>query len=263
VAGAPPAGEELTSTPVSRSRERRRIVVPPGTFAEGGARVSGGLRHHLVDVLRLGVGAPLEVVDGSGTIREVRIAGTDGDAVLLSLEREVRVPASGRGTLTLLYGLARSPRTDLVVEKAAELGVDAILPALCARSVVRTAPSERRLERWRRILREASRQCGRLEVPSLRPPAPLGDALLEGGRAALKLIASPGGVPLEQELVQGAEGAHDITLAIGPEGGFADDELELASTHGFVPVGMGSLVLRTETAAIVGLALVAFLSGRL
>jgi len=152
-----------------------------------------------------------------------------------------------------------------VAQKATELGVTRIIPVATERSVVRL-DAERaasRAARWRKIAVEASRQCGRADAPEIDAPAPLLDAL-----AAL----SPGGIRLlfheaergdtARAALASAEGAA-ITVAVGPEGGFAPAEVEAARGAGFRVVGFGPRVLRAETAALAALTVAAFARGDL
>jgi 16S rRNA (uracil1498-N3)-methyltransferase len=165
----------------------------------------------------------------------------------------------------LAQALAKGEKLDLVVQKATELGVARIVPLAAERSVVRLDDdrAERRAGRLRRIAQEAARQCGRSDVPPVDAPRTL------SGLGAL-LQADPGrrGLLLDPEertmrLAQAARGASHLLIAVGPEGGFSPAERAQAVAAGFVPVALGRLVLRTETAGIAALAIVQHLAGEL
>jgi 16S rRNA (uracil1498-N3)-methyltransferase len=157
--------------------------------------------------------------------------------------------------ITLLQAVSKGERMDLVVQKATELGVTRIVPVLSARSVPRPG-AEGRHKRWRTIAQEAARQCGRADLPAVEVPCPLAQALGEaaaGPGTRLVLWEASSGAPLRRAL-DGSERA--VTLLVGPEGGLAADEVEAAVAAGFRPVGLGPRILRTETAALVAVALV-------
>jgi 16S rRNA (uracil1498-N3)-methyltransferase len=149
-----------------------------------------------------------------------------------------------------------------VLQKATELGVDRLELALCARSVSQPE-GERKLERWREIVRQAARQCGRQHLPELASPAPLGVALRRAAHVEARLVAHPEGEPLAAIEEQLAATSREVAVAVGPEGGFTPAELDDARACGFSPVALGPCILRTETAALTALALVAYLTGRL
>jgi 16S rRNA (uracil1498-N3)-methyltransferase len=203
------------------------------------------------------------LVDGSGSQYEGQVEALSRNESRISITRRLDSPPLARPRLVLIYGLARRTRTEWVLQKATELGADWILPVTCERSVARIVHPERRLERWLEILRQSSRQSGRATVPLLSPPMPLPSALEEVSTSDLRVLADTSGSPLselEQEL---AAATGSVVLAVGPEGGFTEPEVEQAVSSGFRPASLGSMTLRTETAAVALLALVAYLCGRL
>jgi 16S rRNA (uracil1498-N3)-methyltransferase len=154
---------------------------------------------------------------------------------------------------------------DLVVQKATELGATRIVPLTSERAVVRldTGRGEARADRWRRIAREAARQSGRAYVPRIDAPASW-DAVFailreDPDRRALALDPDVNGV----RLGAAARGVSRLLVAVGPEGGFSPDELTRAEGNGCMRVGLGPLVLRTETAGLAALAVVLHVHGAL
>jgi 16S rRNA (uracil1498-N3)-methyltransferase len=227
------------------------------------ARLTGPLRHYLCHVLRMRLGVPLELVDGVGGVYHGTVTGISAREVVVALTRRPPETPEPTPRLVLVYGLSRRSRTEWVLQKATELGVDWIVPTLCQRSVSRPAQAERKLQRWLEIIRQATRQCGRATMPLLSPPLPLAAALAETCETECRLVAAPGGPPLASLQETLTPATRSVAIAVGPEGGFSDEELAQATAAGFSPARLGPHVLRTETAAVVALALVAFLGGRL
>ncbi len=164
--------------------------------------------------------------------------------------------------VTLLQGVARGERMDLVVQKATELGVARIVPVLAARSVVRldVRQAQRRLEHWHAVSVSACEQSGRGRPPVIEAPAALDEALQLLPAQGCRVTLSPGaGTPLTSL----ADGTASIALLIGPEGGLTDAEVRLAADAGFEPRSLGPRILRTETAALAALAVLQAVGGDL
>ncbi len=212
-------------------------------------------RHHLVTVLRLGTGAPVEVADGRGV---------SAPAVLVGGAVELAGPISRRPDqrphLILAQALPKGRKLDEVLRQACELGVDELRVLTTARSVVRldAAKLDRVRARWEAVVRSACEQARRPRRPAVVGPLPL-ERL--GRDDEVLLIAHPGapGLPTVAEAWMQAE---RLVLAVGPEGGFTDEEVADAVTAGALAVGLGPAVLRTEHAGAAGLAVLAAGSGR-
>lgn len=212
--------------------------------------------HYLRDVLRLQPGAGLELFDGEGG----RYAGTLIAAGAVRVG--ARLPAAVRAVdVIVAQALAKGEKMELVVQKCTELGASRIVPLAAERSVVKLDAERGRekAQRWQRIAQEAARQCGRADVPPVDAPVDWEGlrGLAQGRRALVLDPASP------TRLSEAARGSRELLLAVGPEGGFSPDELALAAEAGFVAVGLGPLVLRTETAALAALAVLQHLNGAL
>ncbi|HET8691111.1 MAG TPA: 16S rRNA (uracil(1498)-N(3))-methyltransferase, partial [Steroidobacteraceae bacterium] len=181
-----------------------------------------------------------------------------------TVEAEVGARQAARAesplALTLLQGIARAERMDLVVQKATELGVAAIHPVATARSVVKVGGESgaRKLEHWRGIVVAACEQCGRGRLPAVGEPRPLADALSTPAADGFRAVLTPG-APVA--LAAAARGARAIELLVGPEGGLEDAEVAAAVAAGFHPCSLGPRVLRSETAAIAAIAVLQSVAG--
>jgi 16S rRNA (uracil1498-N3)-methyltransferase len=209
----------------------------------------------------------LTLVDGSGSRFEGEIVDFAAERVEIHITRRRPPEPAPSPRLLLVYGISKRARTEWVLQKATELGVDWLLPATTERSVSRLTDggAGRKLERWHQITADAARQCGRALLPLVSAPQPLEQAL---GRAADSadccLLATPGGAPLADHTSRVADPANRaVAVAVGPEGGFSGREVQLGGDRGFLPVNLGPLTLRTETAALALLTLTAHFTGRL
>lgn len=221
-----------------------RLFVAPEKLVGERLVLDADARKYLTKVLRLAAGDEVVIFDGRGTEIEARLV--NGGELSLGRRRAVALPAVA---ITLLQAVAKGDRMDLVVQKTTELGVTRIVPVLAARSVARPE----RAARWQTIAREAARQSGRADVPEVAVPVPLETALATSAEVRFVLFEGERARSLRREL---PGTAHSVALLVGPEGGFTPAEVESAEKHGFRPVGLGPRILRTETAAIVAVALV-------
>jgi 16S rRNA (uracil1498-N3)-methyltransferase len=236
----------------------RRLVVPEASLREGALALSTELAHYVRDVLRLGPGAPLLLLDGAGGEAEAEVSAADKRAVTLAVGPVARC-APPRPGLVLLQAVGKGDKMDQVVRQATELGVSRVVPVLTARAVAR---QEGRVERWRTIAEDAVRVAGHRHRPRIEPVTPLGAALAgapEGLRLTLALDAAE---PLAARLAAATPGP-DVTLLVGPEGGLTPEEVAEARAAGFLAAHLGAGTLRTETAGPAVLAIVAFWAGRL
>jgi 16S rRNA (uracil1498-N3)-methyltransferase len=209
---------------------------------------------HLAKVLRKKPGDPVTLFDGQGRSYEGRIEKVFLDRVqgrILSQGPASDVPWN----LRLFQGFPKGDKFDWLLEKMTELGASEIIPVYTERSVPRI-PAERlagRMKRWKKILLAAAKQSGRMRVPGVSLPLPFAEALGLCGHDALILLPweEEVGTSLQKVLrsVSRAPGK-EINVLIGPEGGFSSGEVQLARGKGAVPVSLGPLTLRTETAGL-------------
>jgi 16S rRNA (uracil1498-N3)-methyltransferase len=219
------------------------------------------LANHLTRVLRLRAGDLVQLFDGRGQEVRAVLAVLDRKRTTARVEADVAAVAESPLRLTLAQGICRGEKMDLVLQKATELGVHAILPLLTERTEVRLDAEReaKRMAHWRQVIASACEQCGRATLPRLDAPMALPHwlAALRGAEdpGDMKLILDPGGALDLRALVP----AESMTLAVGPEGGFAEAEVALMQRAGFAGLRLGPRILRTETA---GLAAIAALQAR-
>jgi len=222
--------------------------------------------HHLSRVLRLKRGDTVVAVDGSGrefTVRLETIAH-EASGMIVGMTERTMEPACA---ITLVQGVPKGDKLEAVIRAATELGVARVAPALTARTVVRldAARATARVARWQRVAREAAKQCGRSEVPTIEAPRPLADWIAEpGDEHRLRLcLWEDERTPLAAVLETIVERPARIVVIVGPEGGLARDEVETARRAGFRVAGFGRRVLRTETAGPAAIAILQHLYGDL
>ena len=215
------------------------------------ARLDGPEAHHLIHVMRLSVGEEILLFDGSGVecrARIERLGRSDVELALLSREIVDReLPFS----LTLAVALPKGDRQKWLVEKAVELGVTRLVPLMTKRSVAR--PVGKALERLRRAVIEASKQCGRNRLMEIAEPVQCSELFGQVVAPSIALLAHPGTADdsatpatLAPRLTPGA----DVVVVVGPEGGLTDEEVDAALAAGWQPLDLGSRILRIETAAL-------------
>lgn len=240
-----------------------RLFVAAGALEKQSAlQLVGAEHHYLSRVLRLEVGDKVMLLDGKGQTLATRIAQLRSDAVeleTLSLETKAASPYA-EPAVTLYMAHLKGERHDLVMQKATELGARRIVTLHCRRSVPAFLAdrSNRRLERWMRIVRAAAQQCRRADLPEVSAPLDFAEGMqLAAARAAQRLLLYEGPAPgMRSVLAELCPPAAEIDLLIGPEGGFEADEIAAAIAAGFVPCSLGPRILRAETAALAALAVV-------
>lgn len=232
----------------------RRFLIGENAVAEGVARISGPEFHHIRNVMRLGPGAEVTLIDANGLEYVGRISRLETACAIVELALSREPDRRGADRLILAAALIKGPRMDFLVEKAAELGACALWPLACKRSVTRNPGSER-IERWRRLSAAAAKQCLSARLMEIRAPISVADMAQNVPKETLAVVCSAGAEPLGPVLRRSRPRA--IILACGPEGGFDDSEAAAMATAGFVTAGLGQNRLRSETAGLAALAIAA------
>ena len=210
-------------------------------------RVIGDEHHHLT-VGRAAQGEVVKVFDGQGGVWTTEVVAVSRKDTLLRVLERHHVERSGP-EIILAISLIKASAFELALEKVVEVGVTRVIPVVAQRSNVTPG---RRPERWARIVVEAAKQSKRYHLPVIDDPVKF-DHVLDIPAATRIVFAEHGGGPLKSALA----GSPALCL-VGPEGGWTDSELEAASLKGFHLVGLGETILRSETAAIVGVALLRY-----
>lgn len=221
------------------------LRLPLSNLREGERDLDADASKYLLRVHRLCTGARCVAFDPAACLEadlEVIATGRRGARVRLSAVRAASAVATRE--ITLIQGLAKGSKIDAVVRDATELGATRIIVARCERSVKRDVD----VARCRRIALDAARQSGRGDLPRVEGPTPFVDAL-HGSGDGLRVILLPDATRFLGELDIGG----DLVLAVGPEGGFSNEEQAAALAAGFVAARLGHFVLRTETACAAAL----------
>ena len=225
------------------------------------AILEGKEHHHLSKVLRIKPGKRVWLVDEQGEtylaeVRQVERQQTHLHIVEKSEKAETKIH------LILAQALIKSKRMDLLVQKATELGMDSFIPVEASRSVVKIQEKEgSKVARWQKIAAEAAKQSRRPAVPAIHSPQPF-RSFIENRAESERLFLSEAKGRYLRELFAGGpknpsqDGIPSVIIAVGPEGGWTEDEENLALERGFEAVSLGKQVLRSETAALAALALI-------
>ena len=234
-----------------------RFFVRAADVVEGQARLQGAEFRHLHRALRLGAGDAVTLFDDAGREHRGVIVSVSPRIAVVDVT-ETSVPARESAlAITLYQGVPKGRKMELVVEKATELGVRAIVPFVASFGTVRQPAAAGKRDRWERIALAAAKQSGRTAVPEVMAVEDFAGALRRGATADLRLLfweGTAGGAPSPPPTR--ATPPRTAAVVVGPEGGFSRAEVEAASDAGFDIAGLGPRVLRTETAALVAIALV-------
>jgi 16S rRNA (uracil1498-N3)-methyltransferase len=243
-----------------------RLLVTPAELVAGERTVRGEDYHYLFHVRRMRPGDRLVLFDGEGCEAEAQVKSVAARSAALDVGARVVVSSPrAPARLTVILSLIKGERMDTALTKLVELGVGRIVPLTAERSVVRLEGerAEKRRERFRLQVRAAVQQCRARQVPVVDPICSLSQALARTAQADLKLVFWEGAkaVPLRSALPQEPPG--EVAMLVGPEGGLAESEVEAANAAGFTAVGLGPRILRADTAAVAGAAILAYVLGEI
>ena len=229
--------------------------------------IEGEPFHHLVHVLRLGERARVEAFDGKGRSFEAELSWVDDRRGELSILRQLTSSSSTASTLplTLIQSLPKASKWEWVIQKGTELGVADFRPVFTRRCAIRLDASRaaEKVARWQKIAREASRQSGRNDCPTVHLPVAL-EQFISNWESPVALVV------LDEEEKQTSLGrlfaahslhAKPVALLIGPEGGWERSEIQELQSAGAFTASLGRIILRTETAALTSISLARYLQG--
>jgi 16S rRNA (uracil1498-N3)-methyltransferase len=219
------------------------------------AALTGPHAGHLVRVLRARIGQEFDIATDAG-VRRGRITSIDTDKNRVDFELGREVPAASLPRVTIALSIFKFDRMEWAIEKCTELGVAAIVPVVARRTEAHlAAAASKRVERWQRIVRQASEQSRRTAPPEVSQPVKLHEAAALPGSTRIVLTESEHDHMLKDAFVSHSPGA-EVVLALGPEGGWTEAESELFREANWTMASLGGTILRAETAAIAAMAVV-------
>ena len=248
---------------------KRRIHNQAGQLV---ADLDRDLVHHIRTVLRIGPGAKITLFDGTGREYPCEIISSTPNKVVAKILEQTFPKTESKLLITLCQAILKEQAFDRVLTSATELGATKIIPVLSNRVVVKIVAKEidKKMFRWEKIVQEAAGQSGRVVPPSITYPMAFADLLKEkfsiegeGGSEASKFLLWEKAKAGETKLLLKNAQAQNVTILIGPEGGFEDEEANAAIASGFIPIGLGPRILRAETAPIAAISIIQHLFGDL
>jgi len=235
----------------------QRYFISPEQMSEREATLRGDDAHHLMRVMRAAPGDNVVVSNGVDRECVAEVIELQKDAVRLSLVEERPMAGEPRAAVWIAQSLPKGDKLETVIQKGTEIGATAFLPFLSARTIVQydAKKEAKRLERWRKIAKEAAEQAHRSKVPDVREPMQWKQlmALVREASFALFCYEKEHARTLKEALRQAKEAANGgpVLVIVGPEGGFTAEEAAEAEASGATPIGLGPRILRTETAGLV------------
>ncbi len=234
-----------------------RFYLPPERCAGNALRLEGREAHHALHVLRLKRGELVTILDGVGNEFMCVVEDCGRTAVTLSASLKNFIPAPPC-SVTLLQAVPKGKIVESIIQKSVELGAQRVVPILSERVVMQLddEDAENKREKWEQVAIEAIKQCGAAWLPKIEAPVTIDQFLARKEKFELSLVGSlqkerrhPREVLREYEKKHGRV-PHSVGVWIGPEGDFTLDELKTIQNSGALPISLGNLVLRVETAAI-------------
>ena len=225
------------------------------------AVIDGEDGRHISRSLRMRIGEALTVSDGSGYDYDGEIEEISGDVVTVRLLAQYKNQSEPTLRVTLYPGMPKGDKLELVVQKATEMGASEITPVLTDRSVSRpdAKSAAKKQDRLQRIALEAAKQSGRGAVPQVGTMTSFKEAV-QNAKGTKILFYEGGGLPLSKCLPTGET---EASIFIGPEGGFAPEEVEFAKENGVITATLGPRILRTETAPLAALSILMYITGNM
>ncbi|HHV15884.1 MAG TPA: 16S rRNA (uracil(1498)-N(3))-methyltransferase [Gelria sp.] len=244
-----------------------RFFISPENIKENIVYIDPEEARH-IEVLRLTAGDTVMFFDGTGREYQVRLEGWESGILTGQIIHTGFGESEPALKLYLAQGIAKGDKMDTIIQKSVEIGVSAIYPVSCERSVVRLSGEKapKRVQRWQSITREACKQCRRNLIPQVMPVMDF-FTLLEkiGDKPAIMLYENEDKISLKSLLHKHfiETDGQELFLLIGPEGGFSPQEVEVASQQGVYTASLGPRILRTETAGLVAASIILYEYGEL
>jgi 16S rRNA (uracil1498-N3)-methyltransferase len=239
----------------------QRYFVEPHRLSEQSVTIVGDDVHHIVNVMRSSIGDEILVADGQGRVARVRLASFEGKQVHAEVVEFIRENSELPVRVTIGQGLPKGEKMEWILQKGTELGAFAFFPFSSERTIVKLDAKKeaKKLERWRKIVKEAAEQSHRAVLPEILPPVSFKQAAAAADSYTQCVVAyeKEGSRTLHDVLESLTEG-DSLLVLVGPEGGFSAEEIALAESAGIRPVTLGPRILRTETASQYVLAAVSY-----
>lgn len=224
------------------------FYVPPNQVSGDFTKINGSEHHHLRNVLRLNSGDNVRIIDGIGNILIAEISNIRNDSTIVSII-EHQFQLKKKPEISLFQGIPKNDKMELILQKTTELGLTKVVPLMTKRSLQEA--NENRIERWKKIVISASKQCQTPWLPNLSEVHDFKECLKQLHIYDLKIILWENEEQNHiKTILQQTDNIGSIAVLVGPEGGFEEEEVKHAVEHGCKPVSLGSNILRTETAAI-------------
>lgn len=252
----------------------QRYFVPSEQFSESSVRIAGDDAYHLAKVMRARPGEGVIVSDGRGRVVRAELERIGVDEVSARIVESIRSMQEPKVQVTIAQGLPKADKMEYVIQKCTEIGAVRFVPFHSARTIVQydAKKTAKRIERWAKIAKEAAEQAHRDRVPDVSTPCSWAKlmGLIADYDAAFFCYERASTVPFREALqaIWSGWDWHDdsrsrVLLIVGPEGGFTEEEAAEAEQSGAAPVGLGARILRTETAAMVGLSCILYETGEM
>ena len=244
----------------------RHFYVDPAAVTKPLVILKGSEAHHIKNVLRLKPHDRIKLIDGTGNEYEAVIKTLDAEKVEIEIRHEFQLPVTAGARILVAQAFLKEKKMDDLVRKLSELGIAGWIPFFSHRSVPK--PDKNRLvgrtDRWKRIAAEAVKQCRRKDMLQIYEPTGFKEVLDLSQTCDLKIVFWENEtVALSRQFGSKDRAPEKIMLMIGPEGGFSEQEVEIARQAGFAVAGLGPRILRAETATLAACTLIQFLFGDL
>jgi len=239
--------------------EIRRVFVDKLKMRNGMVLLAGPMHKYICSVLRKSAGDRIDLIDGKGYLYRCTINSIKNKELFLQVLDVVHRPEEKRPRVTLCVSPIKGPRMDWLVEKATELGAERIVPTIFSRTVVKVEDKEKgKVERWKKLTIEASRQSGRFTIPEVIQPTPLRGILpfIDGIENRWALYEREKKTAIKD--VISSQRDNGICVIIGPEGGIEDSEIKWLRENNFVPCSLGENIFRSETTPLVVLSIILY-----
>ena len=240
----------------------QHFFVDPSWIRENKIYMEGGDVNHIKNVLRMKAGEDIRVNDGTGRLYLCCIKKYEGSKAVLDILKEIPSDTELPSRIFLFQGLPKGDKMEWIIQKAAELGAYSIIPFSAKRSVAKLdeKKADKKRARWQAIAKGAAEQSGRSIIPEVQNVLTFTEAL--DSAKELDVLLSPyeleEGMKETARIIEAVEPGQSVGIFIGPEGGFEEEEVELAKKAGAHPVSLGKRILRTETAGLTALSVLMY-----